>query len=118
MNFGDDEMKIDSFLNQMRKRNENIVFAGDGKTFNAQQTPSSSLHQYLFFVDTWKMFKLFSREHANRDSLFVNDFYEGDRNVTDSLKQELKRKDWKLLILREYTTNTKISTSISLSKIS
>jgi ethanolamine phosphate transferase 2 subunit G len=81
MNFGDDEMKIDSFLHQMRKRNEKIVFAGD---------------------DTWKMFKLFAREHANRDSLFVNDFYEGDRNVTESLKQELKKSDWKLLILREF----------------
>lgn len=80
MNFGDDEMKIDTFLHQMRKRNEKIVQAGD---------------------DTWKMFRLFERQYANRDSLFVNDFYEGDRNVTDSLRFELKRNDWKLLILRK-----------------
>lgn len=64
----------------MKRKQGKIVFAGD---------------------DTWKMFKLFTREHANRDSLFVNDFYEGDKNVTESLKQELKRDDWKLLILRE-----------------
>lgn len=80
MNFGDDEMKIDTFLHQMRKRSEKIVQAGD---------------------DTWKMFRLFERQYANRDSLFVNDFYEGDRNVTDSLRFELKRNDWKLLILRK-----------------
>lgn len=81
MNFGDGEMKIDTFLHQMRKRNEKIVQAGD---------------------DTWKMFiRLFERQYANRDSLFVNDFYEGDRNVTDSLRFELKRNDWKLLILRK-----------------
>lgn len=80
MNFGDDEMKIDTFLHQLRKRNEKIVFAGD---------------------ETWKMFRFFEREYANRDSLFVNDFYEGDRNVTESLKVELKKSDWKLLILRK-----------------
>lgn len=51
--------------------------------------------------DTWKMFRMFQRAYFNRDSLFVNDFYEGDRNVTDSLRHELKRDDWKLLILRE-----------------
>lgn len=79
MNFGDDEMKIDTFLHQLKNRKEKIVQAGD---------------------DTWKMFHLFTRQYANRDSLFVNDFYEGDRNVTDSLRMELKRDDWKLLILR------------------
>lgn len=81
MNFGDDEMTTDTFLHQMRKRKDKIVFAGD---------------------DTWKMFNLFHREYANRDSLFVNDFYEGDKNVTESLKMELKRDDWKLLILRKH----------------
>lgn len=80
MNFGDDEMKIDTFLHQLKKRNEKIVFAGD---------------------DTWKMFRLFEREYANRDSLFVNDFYEGDKNVTESLRFEMKKLDWKLLILRK-----------------
>lgn len=79
MNFGNEKMKTDTFLHQLRKRNEKIVFAGD---------------------DTWKMFRMFAREYANKDSLFVNDFYEGDKNVTDSLRLELKRQDWKLLILR------------------
>lgn len=72
-------MKTDTFLHQLKKRNEKIVFAGD---------------------DTWKMFRFFEREYANKDSLFVNDFYEGDKNVTDSLHFELKLQDWKLLILR------------------
>lgn len=80
MNFGDDEMKIDTFLHQLKKRNDKIVFAGD---------------------DTWKMFHLFEREYANRDSFFVNDFYEGDKNVTESLRIELKKNDWRLLVLRE-----------------
>lgn len=81
MNFGSDEMKIDSFIHQLKKRNQKIVFAGD---------------------DTWTtLFKgIFTRETANKDSLFVNDFHQGDINVTNSLKSELNRDDWKLLILR------------------
>ncbi|CRL02295.1 CLUMA_CG015105, isoform A [Clunio marinus] len=78
MNFGNDEMKIDTFLHQLHRRKEKIVLAGD---------------------DTWRMFRFFDRDYANRDSLFVNDFYEGDKNVTTSLRLELKRNDWKLLIL-------------------
>lgn len=89
MNFGDNEMKIDTFLHQMKQRNENIVFAGD---------------------DTWKMFRLFKREYANKDSLFVNDFYEGDKNVTAALQVELKKDDWKLLILRKFLDVEMIST--------
>lgn len=82
LNFGSDEMKIDSFIHQLRKRNQKIVFAGD---------------------DTWStLFKgYFARETANKDSLFVNDFYAGDINVTNALKSELNRNDWKLLILRK-----------------
>lgn len=81
MNFGDDEMKTDTFLHQLHRRNEKIVFAGD---------------------DTWvNMFHFFEREYANTDSLFVNDFYQGDQNVTVSLRYELKQRDWKLLILRK-----------------
>lgn len=74
-------MKIDTFLHQLHRRNEKIVFAGD---------------------DTWKMFHFFEREYANTDSLFVNDFYQGDQNVTVSLRYELKQRDWKLLILRKW----------------
>lgn len=62
----------------MHRRNEKIVVAGD---------------------DTWKFFPHFTRSYLNRDSLFVNDFYEGDSNVTKTLAMELKQKDWKLLIL-------------------
>lgn len=80
MNFGNDEMKIDTFLHQLHKKKEKIVFAGD---------------------DTWKMFNFFDREYPNSDSLFVNDFFHGDRNVTDSMKFELKNDDWRLLILRK-----------------
>lgn len=82
MNFGSDEMKIDSFIHQLKQRKQKIVFAGD---------------------DTWtSLFKgYFTRETANRDSLFVNDFHVGDINVTNALKSELNRDDWKLLILRK-----------------
>lgn len=86
MNFGNDEMKIDTFLHQLHKKKEKIVFAGD---------------------DTWKMFRFFDREYANHDSLFVNDFYEGDMNVTDAMKLELKKDDWRLLILRKYISLSK-----------
>lgn len=78
MNFGKDEMKIDTFLHQLHIKKEKIVFAGD---------------------DTWKMFRFFEREYANSDSLFVNDFYQGDMNVTDAMRIEMKREDWRLLIL-------------------
>lgn len=49
--------------------------------------------------DTWKMFPHFHRMYANQDSLFVNDFYEGDLNITNTLAYELKQLDWKLMIL-------------------
>lgn len=45
------------------------------------------------------MFPHFHRMQANRDSLFVNDFYEGDLNITNTLAFELKQIDWKLMIL-------------------
>ncbi|KAG5667435.1 hypothetical protein PVAND_015415 [Polypedilum vanderplanki] len=77
-NFAKNKIKIDTFLHQMNARNQKIVFAGD---------------------DTWLMFPFFTRHYANRDSLFVNDFYEGDLNITRSLAYELKQNDWKLLIL-------------------
>jgi ethanolamine phosphate transferase 2 subunit G len=88
MNFGNDEMKIDTFLHQLHRKKEKIVFAGD---------------------DTWKMFNFFHREYSNSDSLFVNDFYRGDRNVTDSMRFELKNDDWRLLILRKFYTFFKVT---------
>lgn len=61
-----------------------------------------SIFSFCYVLDdTWNMFPLFERKYANKDSLFVNDFYEGDKNVTESLKFELKKKDWKLLVLRK-----------------
>lgn len=42
---------------------------------------------------------MFERQHANHDSLFVNDFYEGDNNITRVLSAELEKSDWRLLIL-------------------
>lgn len=64
----------------MHRRNEKIVFSGDS---------------------AWQMFpnEFFVRQYANIDSFFVNDFYEGDKNVTKSLAFELKQNDWRLLIL-------------------
>jgi ethanolaminephosphotransferase len=70
-------MKLDTFLHQMNRRKQKIVFAGD---------------------DTWLMFPFFHRAYANKDSLFVNDFNDGDNNITTNLAYELKRNDWKLLI--------------------
>lgn len=77
-NFGSAQIKFDTFLHQLHRRGDKIVFAGD---------------------DTWKMFPHFYRSYANRDSLFVNDFYEGDSNITSILSYELKQTDWKLIIL-------------------
>lgn len=57
LNFGSAELKIDTFLHQMLKRKDKIIFFGD---------------------DTWtKLFpNMFFRQQENHDSLFVNDFYE------------------------------------------
>lgn len=79
LNFGASEMNVDNLIWQMKSQGK-IVFYGD---------------------NTWtKLFpKTFSRHGENEDSLFVNDFYEGDKNVTNRLNAELVHPDWKLLIL-------------------
>lgn len=79
LNFGSHELSVDSFVHQMYERGK-IVFLGD---------------------DTWtKLFPIqFHRQLENRDSLFVNDFYQGDKNITKRLHAELKHADWELLIL-------------------
>lgn len=79
LNFGSAALSLDSFVHQMYERGK-IVFLGD---------------------DTWtKLFPIqFHRQLENRDSLFVNDFYQGDQNITKSLHAELKHADWELLIL-------------------
>ncbi|XP_055624247.1 GPI ethanolamine phosphate transferase 2 [Toxorhynchites rutilus septentrionalis] len=80
LNLGSPEMTLDTFLYQMVRQRQNIVFYGD---------------------NTWtKMFPaMFLRKGENVDSLYVNDFYEGDRNVTDKMRSELNNYDWKLMIL-------------------
>lgn len=60
LNLGSPRLNIDSLLHQMHANNEKIVYAGD---------------------NTWaKMFPtLFERKYENIDSLYVNDFYEVNR---------------------------------------
>jgi ethanolamine phosphate transferase 2 subunit G len=78
LNLGSSEMKTDTILHQFRAKDDKIVFYGD---------------------NTWtNMFPgMFHRYVANQDSLFVNDFYEGDRNITKRLKSELRNSDWKMV---------------------
>lgn len=79
LNFGASEMNVDNIIWQMKSRGK-IVFYGD---------------------NTWtKLFpSTFTRQGENVDSLFVNDFHEGDKNVTERLNAELIHPDWKMLIL-------------------
>lgn len=80
LNFGANEMTVDNFVSQLKATQGKIVFYGD---------------------NTWtKMFpNVFTRQGDNVDSLYVNDFYEGDKNITDRLNAELIHPDWKLMIL-------------------
>ncbi|XP_011190625.2 GPI ethanolamine phosphate transferase 2 [Zeugodacus cucurbitae] len=80
LNIGHVEQLTDSLLHRLQERNETTVFAGDR---------------------TWiSLFpKQFTRFTANSDSFFVNDFYEGDKNVTEVLSKELLNNDWMLLVL-------------------
>lgn len=79
-NLGNSKIHLDTFLHQMHKKNQKLVFSGDS---------------------AWLMFpkQIFTRTYANFDSFFVNDFYEGDKNITSSLGYELKQDDWRMLIL-------------------
>lgn len=80
LNLGSSEVKTDTFLQQIGSSGGKLVFYGDS---------------------TWtKMFPtVFSRKGENQDPLFVNDFYDGDKNVTKHLTSELKYPDWKMMIL-------------------
>lgn len=80
LNLGSSELHMDSLLHQIYDNGGKMVFCGD---------------------NTWtKMFpEMFLRKLENQDSLFVNDFYEGDKNITKKLSIELKRNDWEFLIL-------------------
>lgn len=79
LNFGASEITVDNLIWQMQSYGK-IVFYGD---------------------NTWtKLFPhSFTRHGENVDSLFVNDFYKGDQNVTNRLNAELVHPDWKMLIL-------------------
>lgn len=80
LNVGHTEQVEDSLLHRLKQRNTVVSFAGD---------------------HTWvKLFPTeFTRKAENNDSFYVNDFYEGDKNVTKTLELELEKKDWTLLIL-------------------
>ncbi|XP_034651982.1 GPI ethanolamine phosphate transferase 2 [Drosophila subobscura] len=80
LNVGHTEQLEDSLLHRLKQRNRVVSFAGDHTWIN------------LFPSE-------FTRHAENNDSFFVNDFYEGDRNVTRVLESELELKDWSLLIL-------------------
>lgn len=80
LNLGSTRLTIDSLVHQLTQNGRRIVFCGD---------------------DTWtKLFPdSFQRQLANSDSLYVNDFYNGDANITQQLNAELRHADWDLLVL-------------------
>lgn len=80
LNLGSPRVKLDTFLYQMLQLQRRMVFYGD---------------------NTWtNMFpNYFSRKGENVDSLYVNDFYEGDQNITNQMRIEFNNYDWKMMIL-------------------
>lgn len=80
LNLGHTSKLDDSLLHRLVASGKTSVFAGD-HTWN------------LLFPNE------FLRKRVNTDSFFVNDFYEGDKNVTQTLKEELNLTDWHLMIL-------------------
>uniref|UniRef100_A0A1A9ZNE3 GPI ethanolamine phosphate transferase 2 C-terminal domain-containing protein n=1 Tax=Glossina pallidipes TaxID=7398 RepID=A0A1A9ZNE3_GLOPL len=80
LNLGHTTALKDSLLHRLRAKEKTAVFAGDR---------------------TWiELFpREFSRYYENIDSFFVYDFFLGDSNITDTLKQEIQRNDWNFLIL-------------------
>ncbi|XP_030558101.1 GPI ethanolamine phosphate transferase 2 [Drosophila novamexicana] len=80
LNVGHTEQVEDSLLHRLKQRKAVVSFAGD--------------HTWVHLFPSE-----FTRQAANNDSFYVNDFNEGDHNVTSVLAQELEKSDWKLLIL-------------------
>uniref|UniRef100_A0A6B2E8V2 Putative glycosylphosphatidylinositol anchor synthesis protein n=1 Tax=Phlebotomus kandelakii TaxID=1109342 RepID=A0A6B2E8V2_9DIPT len=80
LNLGSSEVQTDNFLQQTVSSGGKLIFYGDS---------------------TWtRMFpRIFSRKGENLDPLFVNDFYEGDKNITKHLASELKHPDWRMMVL-------------------
>ncbi|KAH8373021.1 hypothetical protein KR009_010522 [Drosophila setifemur] len=80
LNIGHTEQLQDSLLHRLKEKKRVVSFAGDHTWLNI--FPSE-----------------LTRHVANNDSFFVNDFYEGDKSVTNVLETELERSDWSMLIL-------------------
>ncbi|XP_055536895.1 GPI ethanolamine phosphate transferase 2 [Wyeomyia smithii] len=80
LNLGSAKTELDTFLYQMIQQHQRIVFYGDNTWTN-------------MFPD------IFYRKRENVDSLYVNDFYKGDENITNSMRLELLNFDWELMIL-------------------
>lgn len=80
LNLGSPQVTLDTFLYQMDQLQRRIVFYGDNTWTN-------------MFPD------VFSRKGENVDSFYVNDFYEGDNNITTKMRTEFGKFDWKLMIL-------------------
>uniref|UniRef100_A0A1I8P023 GPI ethanolamine phosphate transferase 2 C-terminal domain-containing protein n=1 Tax=Stomoxys calcitrans TaxID=35570 RepID=A0A1I8P023_STOCA len=80
LNLGNTEKLSDSLLHRANTKGKRTVFAGD---------------------QTWMQLfpDIFLRHYANMDSFFVNDFYEGDKNITANVRKELALKDWQFMIL-------------------
>lgn len=80
LNLGSSELRMDSLLHQIYNNGGKMVYCGD---------------------TTWpKMFpEMFARRFENQDSFFVNDFDDGDKNITKKLSVELERNDWELLVV-------------------
>lgn len=82
LNFGNQVLKGDSLIHRMKRLDRKVVFYGD---------------------NTWtNLFpEMFYRSYPNSDSFYVQDFYEGDRNITNGilgLELERNHKDWDHLI--------------------
>ncbi|XP_065074141.1 GPI ethanolamine phosphate transferase 2 [Ochlerotatus camptorhynchus] len=80
LNLGSPQMTLDTFLYQMVHQQRRLVFYGDNTWTN-------------MFPD------MFLRKGENVDSLYVNDFYEGDRNITSKMRSEFRKYDWKMMVL-------------------
>uniref|UniRef100_A0A1A9X3S4 GPI ethanolamine phosphate transferase 2 n=1 Tax=Glossina brevipalpis TaxID=37001 RepID=A0A1A9X3S4_9MUSC len=80
LNLGHTTALKDSLLHRLKAKEKVAIFAGDR---------------------TWiELFPHeFSRHYENIDSFFVYDFFLGDTNITDILKQEIRQNDWHFLIL-------------------
>lgn len=79
LNLASTEVMTNSLLHEMVKKQKKIIFYGD---------------------ETWlKLYPDIFHRSEGTSSFFVNDFTEVDDNITRHLHDELKRKDWDVMIL-------------------